>query len=63
MKFGKNRVQYREFLWQYYRFDKYDTYFYVNGKELAEYTAEVANEEIPAMENFFQHPLEKKSSF
>lgn len=63
MKFGKNRVQYREFLWQYYRFDKFDTYFYVNGKELAEFAAEVATEEIPAMENFFQHPLEKRIIF
>lgn len=63
MKFGKNRVQYREFLWQYYRFDKFDTYFYVNGKELAEYAAEIANKEIPDMENFFQHPLEKRIIF
>jgi Tol biopolymer transport system component len=63
MNFGKNRVQYREFLWQFYRFDKFDTYFYVNGAELAEYAAEIANQEIPAMENFFQHPLEKRILF
>lgn len=63
MSFGKNRVQYREFLWQFYRLEKFDAYYYVNGKELAEYVAEVANEEIPAIENFFQHPLEKRIIF
>ena len=63
MSFGKNRVQYREFLWQFYRFDKFDTYYYVNGKELAEYAAEVAKEEIPKYESFFQHGLEKRIIF
>ena len=46
MSFGKNRVQYREFLWQFYRFEKFDTYYYVNGKELAELTGKIASEEI-----------------
>ena len=63
MKFGKNRVQYREFLWQFYRFDKFDTYYYVNGKELAEFTAQIASEEIPKYESYFQHPLEKRITF
>ena len=31
--FGKNRVQYQEFLWTFYRFKNFDTYFYVGGKE------------------------------
>ncbi len=63
MSFGKNRVQHREFLWQFYRFDKFDTYFYVNGRELAELTAEIAHEEIPILENFFQYNLEKRIIF
>lgn len=63
MSFGKNRVQYREFLWQFYRLDKFDAYYYVNGKELAEFVAQVAQEEIPVIENYFQHPLEKRIIF
>jgi len=39
MTFGKNRVQYNEQLWTYYNYDDFDTYFYLNGKELALYAA------------------------
>ncbi len=63
MSFGKNRVQYREFLWQFYRFDKFDTYYYVNGKDLAEFAGEIAQEEIPRYEEFFQHALQKRIIF
>lgn len=63
MSFGKNRVQYREFLWQFYRFEKFDTYYYVNGKELAEFAGEIAQEEIPHFETYFQHALQKRIIF
>ena len=63
MSFGKNRVQYREFLWQFYRFDKFDAYYYVNGKEIAELTAKIAEKEIPNYESFFQYALEKRIIF
>ncbi len=63
MQFGKNRVQHREFLWQYFRFEKFDTYYYVNGRELAEYTGQVAQEELPKIESFFQHNMEKRIIF
>jgi hypothetical protein len=63
MNFGKNRVQYREFLWQYYRFDKFDTYYYVNGKELAEFTARIANDKIETIQNYFQYTLDKRIIF
>jgi len=38
-QFGKNRIQYRGFLWQYMKFDQYSIYFYEGGQDLAEYTA------------------------
>lgn len=63
MSFGKNRVQYREFLWQFYRFEKFDTYYYVNGKELAELAGEIGQEEIPRFETYFQHALQKRIIF
>ena len=50
MTFGKNRVQYNDFLWTYYKFDEIDTYFYLNGKELAQYTARYARIQIPLIE-------------
>lgn len=63
MSFGKNRVQFGEFLWLYYKFDDFDTYFYLNGKELAEYTARYANREIPEMESKIESRLEKRLQF
>lgn len=61
--FGKNRVQYREFLWTYYKFNDMDTYFYRNGKELAEYTARYAKDKIPHIEAKLGSLLEKKIQF
>lgn len=63
MTFGKNRVQFNDFLWTYYKFDDFDTYFYLNGKELAQFTAEYAHEQLPIMENRFDSYLDKKIQF
>lgn len=37
LSFGKNRVQYQRYNWQYMRALQYDVYFYPTGRELAEY--------------------------
>lgn len=63
MTFGKNRVQYNEFLWLYYKFDDFDTYYYLNGQELAQFTARYANEQIPLMESKIQSGLDKRIQF
>ena len=63
MDFGKNRIQYGNFYWQYFRFDKFDTYYYVDGKELAEYVSMIAYERIPELEEFFQYTLDKRVIF
>ena len=63
MDFGKNRVQFNFFYWNYYRFDRFDTYFYIDGKELAQFTAQVAEEKITEIENFFGSTLDKRIIF
>jgi len=63
MTFGKNRVQYQEFLWTFYKFDDFDTYFYLNGKELAQYTAQYAQNQIPLMEDKIESGLDKRLQF
>lgn len=63
MTFGKNRVQYIDFYWQYYRFDKFDTYFYVNGKEVAQYVSRYVDAKIPEIEYFFEYTLDKRIIF
>ncbi len=63
MVFGKNRVQYNNFYWQYYRFDKFDTYFNEYGVQLAQYTGEYAAKEITRIENLFDYNLDKRIIF
>lgn len=60
MDFGKNRVQYNDFLWSYYRYTKFDIYFYTEGKELADYTAFSANAVVNEMEAFFDYSIQHK---
>ncbi len=63
LTFGKSRVQYNDFLWNHFRFDKFDTYFYLNGKELATYTAEYADKHIKEIEMELEFNLEEKIQF
>lgn len=61
--FGKNRVQYKTFLWQYYEKEKFDVYFYPGGKPMAEYTIEKGKEVLHEFEQFFDYPLDDKIQF
>jgi len=61
--FGKSRVQYNDFLWLYFRFEKFDTYYYLNGRELALYTSEYADKHIKEIELSLQSNLEEKIQF
>ncbi len=63
MEFGKSRVQYTEFIWSYFRYEKYDVYYDANGRELAEYTAKAANKKLSEIENFLDYSLEKRVIF
>ena len=56
-------MQYNDFFWTYYRYDKFDTYFYLNGKELAIYTAEYADNHIHEIELQLQSALDAKIQF
>ncbi len=63
MSFGKNRVQYYDFYWQYYRFDNFDCYFNEYGRDLAQYTASFAQKKLAEVEDFFDYKLEKRIIF
>ncbi len=60
MTFGKNRVQYKDFYWNYYRFQPFDIYFNIGGHELAKYTAQTAFEELSNIQNLFSYNLSKR---
>jgi len=63
MSFGKNRVQFNEFVWSFYRHEKYDVYFNEDGRNLAEYTADYAEKVTPQIEAFFDYTMEKRILF
>lgn len=63
MDFGKNRVQYNDFYWNFYRFERFDMYFHSQSKELSEYASRIANENISQMERFLDFPLENRIIF
>ncbi len=63
MTFGKNRVQYKDFLWTFYKLDDFDVYFYRNGAPLAKYVSQYAAKQLPLLENKTGVELEKKIKF
>ena len=62
-EFGKNRIQYREFVWQYYQFEKFDVYFYEGGMDLAQHVASIAEGQIKEVENRMDYVLQDKIEF
>jgi len=63
MTFGKNRVQYNDFYWEYYRFKRFDTYFYAGGRNLARNASKIIDEELKNFEKFFSHSLQYRVIF
>lgn len=63
MNFGKNRVQYYDFEWYYYRYPKYDVYFYQQEKDIAQFVSDKAAQIIPETEKFFSKVLKKRLIF
>lgn len=54
-KFGQNRVQYKDYTFQYYESDNFTTYFYQGGQDIGKYvikTAEDVSDEISALLDF-----------
>lgn len=63
MGFGKNRVQYNNFFWNFYRFPRFDIYFYEEGRPLARYASHLIEERIIAMENKLGYTLDRRIIF
>ncbi len=63
MPFGKNRVQYYNYYWSFYRFEDFDCYFNEFGNELAQYTAAYATKKLDEIEGYFDYNLEKRIIF
>lgn len=62
VEFGKNRVQYRKFTWKYYQTPNFNTYFYENGQTIANYVAQIAEQELPELEQFIEYGLQRRGN-
>lgn len=62
VEFGKNRVQYKKFKWEYYQTTNFNAYFNQGGQELAKFVAQVAEEELPGIEKFVEFSLQRRAN-
>ena len=56
--FGKNRIQYKDFQWFYYRSPHFDTYYYKDGKELGAMVGKIAEQNLKQIEDILDYKLE-----
>ncbi|MFT3682417.1 MAG: hypothetical protein QM791_19335 [Ferruginibacter sp.] len=62
VEFGRNRVQFKKFKWQYYQSRNFNTYFNQNGQEIAKFVMQVAEEELPEIESFTEYSLQRRAN-
>src|SRR5215218_8820067 len=62
VQFGKNRVQYQKLKWKYYQTDNFNTYFSQDGLEIGKYVAQVAEKELPQLEEFIEYGLQRRAN-
>ena len=60
VEFGKNRLQYQKFNWKYYQSENFNTYFSQDGLELGKYVAQVAEKELPTLEEFVEYGSQRR---
>lgn len=62
VEYGKNRLQFKKFKWQYYQTLNFNSYFHQNGQELAKFVAQIAEQELPGIEKFVDYNLERRAN-
>ena len=62
VEFGKNRVQFKKFKWQYYQTSNFNIYFNEGGQELAKFVAQVAEKELPQIETAAEYSLQRRAN-
>ncbi|MEO8772299.1 MAG: hypothetical protein ABI402_19525 [Ferruginibacter sp.] len=60
--FGKNRVQFKKFKWQYYQTKNFNVYFNQKGQELAKFVAQLAEAELPQLEAASEYSLQRRAN-
>lgn len=62
VEFGKNRVQYKKYTWRYYQTRNFNAYFNQGGLALGKFVAQVAEEELPQLEEFVEYGLQRRAN-
>src|SRR6195952_2294454 len=62
VEFGKNRVQFKKFKWQYYQTKNFNVYFNQGGQELAKFVAQSAEKELPQIEKAAEYSLQRRAN-
>ncbi|MBC7949051.1 MAG: hypothetical protein H7Y42_14290 [Chitinophagaceae bacterium] len=62
VEFGKNRVQYQKFSWKYYQTENFNAYFSQDGLGLGKYVAQIAEAELPSIEEFVEYGLQRRTN-
>lgn len=62
VEYGKNRVQYQKFNWRYYQTENFNSYFSQDGLEVGKYVAQVAEKELPQLEEFIEYGLQRRAN-
>lgn len=62
VEFGKNRVQFQKFKWKYYQTENFNTYFSQDGLGLGKYVAQIAETELPQIEEFVEYGLQRRTN-
>lgn len=60
--FGKNRLQFKKFKWQYYQTENFNVYFNEGGQELAKFVAQSAEKELPEIEASTENSLQRRAN-
>lgn len=63
VEYGKNRVQYEKFDWKFYQSPNCNVYFNTGGIEIAKFVVQVAEEEMPSLENQVEYSIERRLNF
>ncbi|MEO6819020.1 MAG: hypothetical protein ABI266_07975 [Ginsengibacter sp.] len=60
VEYGKNRVQFNKFKWQFYQSPNFNAYFNKNDTELGKYVVQIAETELPLLEKFAEYSLQRR---
>jgi len=60
VEFGKNRVQYQKFRWEYFQSENFNVYFTEDAVGLGKYASMVAEKELPSIESAVEYGLQRR---